>query len=769
VKPAGAPATGAAGDGARLRAAALAAALAIALGLRLWKIGHGLPDFLDEALPFRWALAMWDDPAGRIDWNPHLFHHPSLATYLHLFVQFAHYGLGRVLGRYHGPADFHLAFLVDPTPMALAARSVGVLADLATVVLVARIGERLRSGAGSLAALLTACSPTLIVAARSICSDTVMATLAIAAVERMLAYRERGGTGRLVAAAALAGLTASAKYPAAALLAPLALALWLRGGARALRLWPPAAAIAAAAFLVTTPFAALDFATFRRDLGFVRGLAQEGHLGNLAESGFLFHLRNLARDLSWADVALLPVSLAWTARRLRARQGEAILWLALLAFGLPIALARVEAERYLVAVLPLAALLASDMALAAAGRLPARARAAGLAAAALVLAVPALAAGLRAAAAGGDETRIEARRWIESHLGTGDLVVQETYGAPLLRHMEWLTVRSGPMYRAASAEWRRRYDARRWRASVTLPLEVVGSPTNRVQPRSRPAVEIRVAPHVADLNQAAYDPRLFQGVDWFVTSSAVRGRFAADPLRYAAENRFYALLDSAAEDVARLRPRGAGGGPEIRFYRLGPRAQRALAASGPLDPLWWAETIPAAYREEAERLLEPAEPGAAGARLAPERAGSPPGATAVRRADGSPAAWVTSLRPIYRFQFSEFAVAMGAELAERGRLAEARRFAEATLLMTADDIQACVLHALCSERLGEWDAAERVTVRTLAVLDAEGDTSPTLRLQLAEILAHRGDRAGARRELETVAAAGGEIAAEARRRLETLR
>ena len=146
--------------------AALAAVLGIALAFRVWNLGHGLPEFLDEALPFRWALAMWGEPGASIDWNPHRFHHPSLATYLHLFVQLGAYLAGRVTGAYANPADYHLSFLIDPTPMALAARGVGVVADLATVLFVARAADRLKRGAGWLAGLLVAVSPSFIVGAR---------------------------------------------------------------------------------------------------------------------------------------------------------------------------------------------------------------------------------------------------------------------------------------------------------------------------------------------------------------------------------------------------------------------------------------------------------------------------------------------------------------------------------------------------------------------------------------------------------------------------
>jgi hypothetical protein len=50
-----------------------------------------------------------------------------------------------------------------------------------------------------------------------------------------------------------------------------------------------------------------------------------------------------------------------------------------------------------------------------------------------------------------------------------------------------------------------------------------------------PAVDVEVFPHAADFNRMVYEPRLLQGVDYFATSSAVRGRFEADTARYAVE------------------------------------------------------------------------------------------------------------------------------------------------------------------------------------------------------------------------------------------
>src|SRR5262245_57220967 len=128
--------------------AAGAAIVALGLALRLAGIRQGLPDFVEEAAPVRWALAVGAGPGGAVDWNPHHFIYPSLTLYLHLALQWAQFGCGRALGAYRGPADYHLAYQLDPTPMVLLARALGVAADVTSLVLVMRLGERMRRGAG---------------------------------------------------------------------------------------------------------------------------------------------------------------------------------------------------------------------------------------------------------------------------------------------------------------------------------------------------------------------------------------------------------------------------------------------------------------------------------------------------------------------------------------------------------------------------------------------------------------------------------------------
>jgi hypothetical protein len=659
----------------RLRAG-LALAVALALGLRLWHFTADLPDFLEEAIPFRKALDLWAWTGGRVDWNPHLFHYPSLTIYLHFLVQQAGYAVGHALGRYHVPADWFVSFLMDPTPMVVTARLVHIAADASAVLAAGLVAERLRRGSGVVAALLVALAPTLIGASRSIFTDTLMAALALWALERMLAWRERGGAGRLAAATVLVGLATGAKYPAAVLLLPLAWVLGERRGARGLALWLALAASALAVFVLTTPYAVLDFGTFRRDLVFVRVLAGTGHLGNVGAPGFAYHLGNLTRDVGWAGIGLALAALVVTAARWRSRGAAVAVALALVGFGLPIALARVEAERYLVPVIPLVAALAAAAACDVTERLAGRPRAVTWAALAGALLLPALIAGTRAGAAGSGTTQVAARRWCETHLGRGSLAIVELHGPHIATRSAALDVEANPIFRAASPALRARFTSRPWWRAVALPLAVVGPCTSLIQPARGAPVEVPIFPHVVDMNRLFYDPRLFAAADYVITSSAVRGRFAADPVRYRTENRLYGLLDSSATQVARFEARGTAVGPTLTVYRIGARARAALSADGLLDPLWWAAAVPAAYRRAADSLLVPGTPWTGGD---------------VRGPDGAPAPWVLSLAGTYDEKLRPFAQDMALNLAELGRLEEARTFAEATLLVLPRDAEARIV------------------------------------------------------------------------------
>lgn len=653
-----------------------------AVALRFWHIAADLPDFLEEAIPFRSALELWSWTGSPTDWNPHFFNYPSLTLYLHFLLQKLAWIVAHAAGLARSPADWFLLYLANPSGMVIPARVAHVAFDALAVGLTGLVAERVRRGAGVPAALLAALSATLVTTARSISTDTVMGALALGALDRMLAWRERGGARRLVSAVVLIGLATGAKYPAALVLLPLAWILWARDQGRGLALWPWCVAGALGVFLLTTPYALLDFTAFRRDFGYESLHVASGHLGQATGVGLPFHVRNLLRDLGPVGLALLGVSAALMVPRTTRTIAVAV-WLYLLVFLGPIAVARFGAERYLVPVVPAAAALAAAAALELAARSAPRWRAAVAVVLLGGLLIPALVTGTRAAARGGRLTQVEARRWLEAHLLARDLVVEEAWGPGLPSVSARALVQTSPIFRAADPEAQRRYLARPWFHAVSLPLFVAGRVSSRVQPSGGDAVDLEVLPAAVDLNGVAYYGRLFGGVDVVVTSSSVRGRFTADSARYAIACAFYRVLDSTATVLVRITPHDQLDGPEIVVYRLGLRARTALVASGPPDPLWWVAGVPAEYRRRATGVL--------GSRW---EGGAPWSAL------GQPAPWVGSLAGVYDERLRPFVEDMAVNLVDLGRFDEAQPFAEATLLLLPNDPVAQMAYGVCIRHRG---------------------------------------------------------------------
>lgn len=707
----------------------------LGVALRVAGIRQGLPDFVEEAIPFRWALAMWAHPDGAIDWNPHHFIYPSLAVYLHLGLQLLHATLGRWAGRYAGPADYHLAFQIDPTPMVLLARSLGIAADAVSLVLVARLGERMRRGAGLVAAMLMACSPIMIATSRAVYTDPIMLVLALAALERMQRYRADGGTARLLLVSALTGFAIGAKYPAVVLLAPLAWTLARAHDTRGLlRAGPLALLTAGLAFLASSPFVLLDRALFLRDVRFDKVLATEGLLGASGGASGWHTLGTLARDLGPLAAVLAGAGLALVLWRDRRLPGTAAVTMAGVAFFVPVAMSPLRFERYLLGVIPAAALCAGLAASFAASRFTGRARWLAGAALALAISLPALAAAFVIAPDAALSTQRQALEWCASHLGHECLILTESYGPPLLTRQGAARAADSRLLSRASPAMRARFLGRPWFSAVRIPSLVAGTCVVTLHPAGRAPVDVTVFPHAADFNDVLYDPRLLAGVDYVITSSAMRGRFTADPARYALPCAFYSLLDSMALVAARFDSRPGVSGPAIVIYRL---AGARSHAPDSLGPWWWTEHIPLDYRLQAAAVLSPG---------APTR-------TQATGPDGEPASWVLGLKELYDSQIAFFAQDLAYNLVELDRPERARPLMRAALAIDPGNEWACLLMVEISRALGDW-AGARTAFERLAATHPTRRFDAALVAEYAEALARTGAPARAAALRDSLARAG---------------
>jgi hypothetical protein len=719
-----------------------------ALGLRLWHTAWGLPDFLEEAIPLHVALQMTDPTRGRTDWNPHFFNYPSLAIYIHFAVQQMLFSVGVLLGRYHNFADYLLGFNVDPTPMVIAARLTSTVFDACSVLGLIVLGNRLRPGTGWLAGLLVACASPMIIAGRSIFTDTVMVTFAIWSLERALSWLEHGGRWRLLSAAALCGLAASSKYPGALMLVPLALIVLRREPRRALWLAPLCGVMTLLAFLATSPYVLLDRVQFVHDFRFEGMHASTGHLGAIDHNSFGFFVKELFHALGPGAFLLFVASAAFAFLRTQ-RWPALLLWSVVLAFGIPISVAHISAERYVLPVLVTAALLAALVAVEIFQRLRSNRAIAVPALAALVF-LPTLYSGFTAAGSGAQETQTLARRWCEAHVPDSALIVQEGYGIPLPSESQKQALLSSATFRQATPAGRARLTSVRTFNVVSLPLQVAGACTVSVLDRHGVAVSVQVFPHASDLNQLFYDPRLFLDCDLFVTSSAVRSRYEADPQRYAAQLRLYELLDRHATRLARFAPNWATTGPDLNVYGIGPECRTAIRALGSLSPTWWSVPIPQATRE---RILELRGTTSA---LAMSSAAMPE------------STWADVLSGIYALHVYPFAEEYAIALMRSHATTTAATLLDGSIRMLPSQEEPALMRSALYAAGGDWAGVRGVLE---SAIGSEQDPSSILQLQYGRALMHLGDAPRAAKFFSRVLARepeSSEVAAAARQAMAAL-
>lgn len=405
----------------------LSAALVLGAGLRSWGVLRGQlvwhPDevFL-VALPLRFL-------GGDLD--PHHFHYPSAHFYLLGAIYGALYVLDLVRGEAIGLYDwialhglFHAERLRD------AARWVSVGYGLGTVACTAALAGRVYrtpvrgdpSGAGrgplaaAIAGLLTSANVLLVRQTPIASVDTAMAFWFTAAVLAATRLVERQGLRDYALCGLAVGLTAGTKYPGAACAGAVVAAHLLAGrGILDRRLWA-AGGVSALAFVAVSPFVVLDAGTFRRDFGFQVNHVLQGNapvsLAPLYHLGF--SLRHGLGLPAWlATIGAVPLAVA------RGEARERVVVAALLSAYAAVSWGQLVFLRYALPLLPLQATLLAGLAVATGEWLASRrgdARVWSLALLAALAALPLYHSLAVARIEGRQDTRTQARQWMEAQI-----------------------------------------------------------------------------------------------------------------------------------------------------------------------------------------------------------------------------------------------------------------------------------------------------------------------------------------------------------------
>lgn len=587
-------------DVRRWEVVALAGAAVLACALRLPLLLGAPPGGLEESIPFWKAWQMWGwAPPHHLDFDPHFFKYPSLVFYAQFLGQALRLALLRMAGTVHSALEYYVLYRIDDGPYFATARAVTTVFGLLTLWPAWALARRAAGPrAAAATAFLLAIHPTLIARSLAIEVDVPLTCFTTWGLLLAVGFLQDPTPRAALAMGLVAGLATSSKYPGLMLLAPAALAIWMSGPAQAP---PPGAGAAsvpptrprgrgagrplparavrgparpagraalailfacglAGALLATSPYLALDPAAFLRDLADERQHMALGHFGLAAGPA----APGYARDW-FAGVMGWPLGIASLAGlALFALRRRPWAWV-LAAFFLPYAAIvgswRMQAERYLVPLVPIGVVAATALVEAAAGAVRGPRWRAGLAAVAgtallagpLAAALPARFAALR------PDTRTLAKRWIEGHLPRGCLLACEAYGPDLFVPLDLAQLAEAEP--AVRAELKRRGYRPRLYAVLDLPL-------------------FQVAP---ERSAKFYSTDRCGIADAVVVTSSVRDRYRSAPARFAPQLAFYDSLEARWPRIAVFRPRG-GPGPEIVIYR-NPRNLPPFCARGDPGPL----------------------------------------------------------------------------------------------------------------------------------------------------------------------------------------
>ncbi|MFA0778503.1 MAG: hypothetical protein PVTTEEND_002217, partial [Candidatus Fervidibacter sp.] len=366
-------------------AVTLLALTALATALRVYGLAWGLPDASkvhsyhpDEITVLAPTLAM-NLFAGEM--NPHFFNYGSLFLYAVYFARLIAEGYGWLdltpLLRALSQAGW-LGVALSPTALHefaklhLFARGLTVACGVATVWLVFFWARRVYGrGAATLAAFLLASFPLHVQHSHFATVDVPLALLTTLALYLAVTAEDNGR--RMAMASFVAGLATAVKYSVAPALWLTLLLLWTWRISFRLRLRRLVAltALMAAGFLLSCPYAVLDFPSFWRDFyweTFVHSRIGHGYVFANTGNGHWFHLSvNLPAAIGLP--ALAAALLGGIAVALGAignpnglvRRTAVVTLVFALAYFVPLGFAQVRFARYLMPLLPVAALWAGAL------------------------------------------------------------------------------------------------------------------------------------------------------------------------------------------------------------------------------------------------------------------------------------------------------------------------------------------------------------------------------------------------------------------------
>jgi len=489
-----------------------------ALFLRLWGIGGGLPFPANIDEVNNYVLHAAQIPTAGL--APSSMFNPVGYTYACYLLFGLLHGFGAGVTR---------TFASDPGALILDARLISAIAGAAVAPVVyaaARIA--FDRSAAVLAGLLAACAFLPVFYSHISVNDSAAMLPAAVGLLAAIGIYKSGGRHWYLIAGASSGLAAGTKYTGGFVIASALIASLIRireDGVRRTLVDLALLVIAAlGAFLVSNPYAAIDFGRFRNDLATLDGLQSTRYAGEIERSPSAYYAWSLSWGLGWvASFSALGGAILLAVRRPRIATLLIFppLLLLLLLVGKPLFFARYLLPAY-PALCLLAAFAAAELVRLANRHYPSAAKGSAGVLAAVALCGQPLAHSLHLDIVWSQKTTAASSvDWVKANIPTGSQIVVDQYLPP------WWPQQGGQPKYTVKPEPFGFLDRGLWAASA--------------------------GPALIDTARA-------KGWCWFVVSSYQAGRVANDPTSFPNAIAYYRKLHRQATLVHRDSPLGSSAG-----------------------------------------------------------------------------------------------------------------------------------------------------------------------------------------------------------------
>lgn len=348
----------------------------LAAAIRVCGLSWGLPQEFHPDEPLVVPRAVKAVTTG--DWNPHYFLVPSLQTGITSLAYKIIYLGGRITGVFENVDGFAEWAAWHNGTLYLVGRGISVVFGLLVVIGTMFLAEevlrkntsipsrsiasRFVGSEGLIAGLYVSVSPLVTQSSRFITPDIPMLAFYTWSLWAILRASRLADIRMLILGAFLAGLAISSKYSATILLLPLIICGYLmkqsgEGKPAIIGFSIPAIGALVAGFLIGTPWALLDIATFLNHLQIQYTAQHEGHLGMERAGATIFRIFSdliLKEGAGLLLFGIAGVGILWRNNR----RAWWILVPLLIIYILEISRWRTYADRYLLPALPLMGILA---------------------------------------------------------------------------------------------------------------------------------------------------------------------------------------------------------------------------------------------------------------------------------------------------------------------------------------------------------------------------------------------------------------------------